>query len=293
MQATRALHAGVRRVMRFHSHAQARFVPRGARAMHGSDNTKDRLSLPWMEDDHTMRQPGLAQSDTFAETLLKLSTTFTNHFPTRLSGPRTVGRETEYPIVFDDGRAGDVRKVLHALDAEGDLRLKHEGDVGLYCADYEYSMEVGHGSIEVITGPCETLHELRDLHEDATLRMAAAAQRIGFRVLGLGTQPITAPSRALMSPRRRYIAMLDTALPDEDWLLFTVRCRARAPLRRALCRRCAPAAPSPASQSFATLSLQITHADQCHVDVCADVSRLPSQRAAPQRLTPKAAARRS
>ncbi len=77
------------------------------------------------------------------DTIEKIGSTFRNHFVSKLSKPRTIGREAEFPVVTHTGEAADVRKVLAKLDESGDLRLKQLGDHGLYGDDYEYRWEGG------------------------------------------------------------------------------------------------------------------------------------------------------
>ena len=82
------------------------------------------------------------------------------------------------------------------------------------------SLEVGRGTIEIITKPCQTLQEIQDVHERAVRRMLVATSRLGLSVLGFGIQPVTEPSAALMAKRRRYNTLLRVI--GDPWLLFTV-----------------------------------------------------------------------
>ncbi len=81
---------------------------------------------------------GMAQVPAVDETIQKVGSTFRNHFVSKLSKPRTIGREAEFPVVTSDGTAADVRKLLARMDEDGDLRLKQAGDWGLYGEEYEY-----------------------------------------------------------------------------------------------------------------------------------------------------------
>ena len=152
--------------------------------------------------------------------LAKITQTFKDHFVRSLSRPRTIGREAEFPVVDADGRAADVRQLLERMDEAGDLRLKSQGDIGLFGDDFEASLEVGLGTVEVIVGPCDDLHQLRSVTERSVGRVVAAAESLGFSLLGLGCQPVTAPSEALLSPRKRYNRLMNAMGPD--WLMFTV-----------------------------------------------------------------------
>ena len=146
-------------------------------------------------------------------------------FPARLAGPRTVGREAEYPVVTEDGQAGDGRRVFQALMAANELRpTPDSGNPGLIVRldgpDYSYTLEVGLGTIEVNTGPCQDLFRLREQHEQAVQRLREACQGLGYRLLGYGIQPRTPPSQALMTPKQRY-QVLHQAMGD-SWLWYTV-----------------------------------------------------------------------
>lgn len=81
---------------------------------------------------------GMAQLPVVDESIQKIASTFRNHFVSKLSKPRTIGREAEYPVVNADGTAADVRKLLAHIDEAGDMKLKYIGDPGLYCDEYEY-----------------------------------------------------------------------------------------------------------------------------------------------------------
>lgn len=82
---------------------------------------------------------GIAQLPAVDECVEKLGSTFRNHFVSKLTRQRTVGREAEFPVVnAADGSIADVRKLLAKLDEAGDLKLKQVGDHGLYGDEYEY-----------------------------------------------------------------------------------------------------------------------------------------------------------
>ena len=81
---------------------------------------------------------GMAQLPVVDETIQKIGSTFRNHFVSKLTKPRTIGREAEFPVVKADGSIADVRKLLARMDEDGDLKLKQIGDHGLYGEEYEY-----------------------------------------------------------------------------------------------------------------------------------------------------------
>jgi gamma-glutamylcysteine synthetase len=155
----------------------------------------------------------------------ELAARFERAFPAQLETPRTVGREAEYPLVTHDGAAVDLTPIWALLLADGGLEPKFDGVnpeliVGLEGIDYGYALEVGRSTIEIYTRPCPHLLELQDVHNAALGRLIAAAESLGWRVLGYGIQPLTPPSTALMSPKQRYQAMLE--IMGEDWLWYTV-----------------------------------------------------------------------
>lgn len=156
-----------------------------------------------------------------------LAATFAGHFPAQLEGPRTVGREAEFPVVDGSGRAADVARLWPLLQvAPGDvLKVKRDAVntdlvVGLDGASYSYALEVGRGTIELNVGPCDTLFGLEALFRVGLARLVQAAGQLGWRVLGYGVQPLTRPARALLSPKQRYAALADVM--GDDWVWYTV-----------------------------------------------------------------------
>ena len=187
-----------------------------------------------------------------------LADRFAAHFPPRLQGLRTVGREAEFPVVDQAGRAADIDRLWplllerevaaedNKLGVRGQdlgfrgslpvpsslapavlapLKIKRDAVntdliVGLDGAAYSYALEVGKGTIELNVGPCATLFELEDAFRTALARLARAAAQLGWRVLGYGVQPLSPPTRALLSPKQRYRALAD--IMGADWLWYTV-----------------------------------------------------------------------
>ena len=175
-----------------------------------------------------------------------LTDRFAAHFPTQLQGPRTVGREAEFPVVDQSGRAADIDRLWPLLLAEetGEgssctpLKVKRDAVntdliVGLDGAAYSYALEVGKGTIELNVGPYTTLFELESAFRTAVERLVRAAARLGWRVLGYGVQPLSPATRDLLSPKQRYHALAD--IMGDDWIWYTV-----------------------------------TASDQTHVDICRD-----------------------
>ncbi len=175
-----------------------------------------------------------------------LADRFAAHFPTQLQGPRTVGREAEFPVVDQSGRAADIDRLWPLLLAEetgegsslSPLKIKRDAVntdliVGLDGAAYSYALEVGKGTIELNVGPYTTLFELENAFRTAVERLVRAAARLGWRVLGYGVQPLSPATRDLLSPKQRYHALAD--IMGDDWIWYTV-----------------------------------TASDQTHVDICRD-----------------------
>jgi len=154
----------------------------------------------------------------------EIARAFTESFPLTREGIRSVGREAEYPVVTGEGLAADVRAMWAPLMASPGPTLtpKYEEELItiLECEDYTYSLEVGWGTVEVITGPRQDLFGLKAAHEAAMARLYRVAESLDYRILGYGAQPLTPPSAALMSPKARYGVLLE-ALGDA-WYWFTV-----------------------------------------------------------------------
>ena len=134
---------------------------------------------------------------------------------------RKIGREAEYPVVGPDGEAFDIGQLWSGLAGPGLIRERAPDGmiVGLKGMRYSYASEVGTGTIEVITGPRHDLLTLARDHEEAVSRLVQVAEQHGARVLGMGAQPKTPPSAALMTPKPRYRVLQDAI--GDAWLSFT------------------------------------------------------------------------
>ncbi|MFN8446589.1 MAG: glutamate-cysteine ligase family protein [Caldilineaceae bacterium] len=154
-----------------------------------------------------------------------LAEQFLARFPEELSTQRTVGREAEYPVVMNDGQAADVQRLWPLLLERGDLKAKYDtGSTNLIVElsghDYTYAIEVGRGTIELNSRPCNTILEAKAILEEATLRVVRAALRFGWMILGYGIQPITPPTLSLMTPKQRYQSLYRAM--GNEWLWYTV-----------------------------------------------------------------------
>ncbi len=179
-----------------------------------------------------------------ANAVAELAQRFSAAFPPALDGPRTVGREAEYPIVTATGECADLRRLWDTLLARGDLepiygatahqsaivppyltepRLSDHRDsmiVSLQGGDFTYALEVGQGTVEINTRPCQHLFEIEAIMQDAMSRLVRAAARHGWRVLGYGIQPVSPPDLHIMSPKQRYFSLYRAM--GASWLWYTV-----------------------------------------------------------------------
>jgi gamma-glutamylcysteine synthetase len=144
-----------------------------------------------------------------------LASRFAACFPTHISGPRTVGREAEFPLVTPDGRAGDASRVWPLLIEAGCEPVHDQvpggrpGEViGVRGPGWQCLVEVGRCTVEVVVGPRPSLGELREDFDRALAAVLPAVGRAGYRLLGYGIQPRTPPGPELLPPKRRYSVMI-------------------------------------------------------------------------------------
>lgn len=154
-----------------------------------------------------------------------LAARFTDSFPVKAPRPRTIGREAEYPVVTASGQAADVRRLWEPLLIEGDLRphtdpIPPNMIVGLDGDDYNYEIEVGLGTVEIVTRPCTDLYTVQTIMERAMNRLVRAAARHGWQILAYGIQPISPPRLPLMTPKQRYQSLYRAM--GAEWLWYTV-----------------------------------------------------------------------
>ncbi|MEM7131565.1 MAG: glutamate-cysteine ligase family protein [Chloroflexota bacterium] len=166
--------------------------------------------------------------DQLQRSLESIADTFCERFPVQGANPRTVGREAEFPIVTQNGEAADVRRLWPLLlenptlePVYGQVRSGNEQMiVGLRGDDYTYMLEVGLGTIEINTRPCQHLFEIKQIMEKSVRQLVRAAAHYGYRVLAYGVQPLTPPRLPLMSPKQRYFSLYRAM--GLDWLWYTV-----------------------------------------------------------------------
>jgi gamma-glutamylcysteine synthetase len=145
-------------------------------------------------------------------------------FRERLRPLRLVGRELEFPLVETDGTAGDIRRLWPELLREGSFTPKYDDPqtealiVSLTSANAVYEAEVGLGTVELLTPACEDLFQLETNICAGLAPLVRAAHAAGMRVLGFGIQPRTPRSPQLMTPKKRYGALLKAI--GKPWLHF-------------------------------------------------------------------------
>ena len=134
---------------------------------------------------------------------------------------RTIGREAEFPVVrSDNGDWADVHWLLQTILEQGGSGMRASKEQGPKRRSFmqerlvkvtdektatQWTAEVGGGTVEVITGPCQNLHELREKHESGVKALLRAAAAMGppQRVLGVGMQPFSPTARRTSQARRQ------------------------------------------------------------------------------------------
>ncbi|MDR7482109.1 MAG: glutamate-cysteine ligase family protein [Armatimonadota bacterium] len=146
-------------------------------------------------------------------------------FPPQVRGLRRVGREAEFPVVWPDGRAGEVARLWDGLRADAGARVRYDDpdrrtiiervDIG----DVGYEVEVGRATVEVVLPPADDLHGLAAASAVAVGRLARVAAAERLRILGYGIQPRARARPGLITPKRRYAAFHRSV--GRPWLPFT------------------------------------------------------------------------
>lgn len=161
------------------------------------------------------------------ETLKGITRSFAAGFPEKTPALRTVGREAEFPLVSSDGRAADVFRLWPMFLEQGDCEPIYDRGpdgsrllTGVEAQSFSCVIEVGRATVELSVGPRPTLRELARDMEEALRRLKDAVHRVGFCLLGLGIQPRTPASLRLLTPKLRYLALLEAIGPQ--WLKFCV-----------------------------------------------------------------------
>lgn len=161
------------------------------------------------------------------EILGSIAERFANSFPAQMPSPRAVGREAEFPLVRGDGRAADVSLLWSRLLESGSCVPVHDrgpdGEellVGVEGKGWSCVAEVGRATVELSVGPRATLHELADDMQKALQRLQKIVHQAGLHLLGFGIQPRTPASVSLLTPKQRYLALLEAI--GTQWLTFCI-----------------------------------------------------------------------
>ncbi len=153
-----------------------------------------------------------------------LAARFVAGFSDTIPAARTVGRESEHPIVRPDGTAGEIGELWPILEELApELRPKREASglmVELAGPRFQIVAEVGRGTIEIVVGPHPHLLGTAAAHAEALALIQEAAARSGQRILGYGIQPATGPTAALMTGKQRYGTLHEVI--GDDWLSFAL-----------------------------------------------------------------------
>ena len=162
-----------------------------------------------------------------------LARRFGERFPAEVSW-RTVGRESEFPLVRPDGTPGDLGEVWPRIAAAPGPTLTEKREksgllVELSCEAYAFVAEVGRGTVELVLSPQTDLLATAALWEVAMERLLAAVEAAGQKLLGYGIQPMALPDVSLQTAKQRY-GVLHEAI-GETWLWFALtasdQCHAR------------------------------------------------------------------
>ncbi len=154
-----------------------------------------------------------------------LAQDFAGGFRAQLGPVRRVGIEAEFPVVTDDGRAGDIAALWPALLEDSSLQPEYDNPetralvVAARRPGAALGAEVGRATLEFSLGPYDDLWELEAGLDAALAHTSAAARAHQLALLGFGIQPRTPASAALMTPRRHYRALLRAA--GRAWLPLT------------------------------------------------------------------------
>lgn len=168
-----------------------------------------------------------ARSLAVEKALEDITRRFSEGFPEKTPPVRTVGREAEFPLVDTEGRAADASRLWPLLLEIGDCKPVHDEKddgsefvVGVRHERWSCVIEVGKGTVEISVGPRGTLHDLASDFDAAMERVGGAASSLGLYLLGYGIQPLSPVAEGLLTPKRRYGAMLEAIGPQ--WLSFCV-----------------------------------------------------------------------
>lgn len=155
----------------------------------------------------------------------RLAAQFIDCFPAEIPRHRTVGREAEFPIIRADGNAADGRRILERIRATSGFEAHYDDAsphliIGVSGVDYNYALEVGVGTVEINSRPCDNLFEIEEILQEAVQQLVRSAGFYGWRVLGYGIQPVTPPVLQIMAPKQRYQSLYRAM--GASWLWYTI-----------------------------------------------------------------------
>lgn len=123
----------------------------------------------------------------------EISSKFIKSFTNSTVKHRKIGREAEFPVVWKDGTAADVRLLFSEVAKDCNFKPYHEGGFNQLLSrqdttqlgsvvgpNVEYSLEVGWGTVEVITGPFDSLNELKNVHDESVDTLVNASNKLGY-----------------------------------------------------------------------------------------------------------------
>ena len=112
-----------------------------------------------------------------------LAEDFEHGFRDRLGPIRQVGIEAEFPVVTEDGRAGDIQLLWPAILEDSSLTAEYEDPqtrslvVSARRSGTTFAAEVGRGTLELSLGPYEDLWALQAALDGALGKAVASARR--------------------------------------------------------------------------------------------------------------------
>lgn len=128
--------------------------------------------------------------------------------------PRTIGIEDELLLVDDQGNMGKAENILwYLVNGLGWEGVFDDQDsallVGARWEHGEVTTDAGLGTLEWVSPPAESLLDLEDARRKTLDFVIDAAMFNRQRILGVGRQPLTPPSRDAWYPKGRYAMLTD------------------------------------------------------------------------------------
>lgn len=136
-------------------------------------------------------------------------------------GPRYVGMEGEFPVVYRDGKAVDyslIRGMFRYLEQQG-FSLKTDAATGELLGakrlarhsvgETQYNQDVistdtGYSIIEISPAPAANLRVLQQVFDELMALLLVYFEANNALILGYGVQPVSSPGSQLMASNSRY-----------------------------------------------------------------------------------------